>query len=400
MPIVKPGKTIEFTVQGKRGWLIIDTLIMGKSWGGVRINPYSSMAEAMILARTLTLKTALAGIPIGGAKTCIAADPGSVDKDKLIEKLAEILGPIVLSGLYIPGTDMGFAEEDLQNFYRMIGMKPRYGLHKPSGKLSWTGLAVAESLHTSIIEVVKKGDHDCYETVALEGIGNMGSAAAHILSRKGFRVIAVSNRFHTLINYEGIDVDHLLELKHAWGEECLRRYSVTTPGSKLASPHELFNVEADIIVPGAGVLEIDKPLKCKIIAPIANYPISLSKIILFEKTGIKVVPDIISTAGGAIGSALSLFTDDFNLIKATIIELTRRNLKKIITAAERNSTTWTEQAYKIAEQRIKTLKKLGPIWLPSYVSPIVRAAQRSGLPFIKRLKRTLTKVIEPNPLMQ
>lgn len=103
------------------------------------MHPSASESEAMILARMITLKSALAGIPIGGAKTCIAADPLSIEKKQLIERLSKILGKSVLKGFYIPGTDMGFGENDLQQFYNRLKTRPLHTLHKSSKVLSLTG---------------------------------------------------------------------------------------------------------------------------------------------------------------------------------------------------------------------------------------------------------------------
>lgn len=43
--VVAPGKVVEFSVLGKRGWLAIDTLVLGRYWGWVRIHPWVSRLD-------------------------------------------------------------------------------------------------------------------------------------------------------------------------------------------------------------------------------------------------------------------------------------------------------------------------------------------------------------------
>ena len=64
---------------GMRGFVIIDNLSLGPGKGGIRMTPTISKEEVFRLARTMTWKNSLAGLPFGGAKSGIIADPRNFD---------------------------------------------------------------------------------------------------------------------------------------------------------------------------------------------------------------------------------------------------------------------------------------------------------------------------------
>src|SRR3989344_2003137 len=73
---------------GMEGFLVIDNTSLGNGKGGIRMTPGVTEEEVFRLARTMTWKNALAGIPFGGAKAGIVWNPESAirsDKIKLVE---------------------------------------------------------------------------------------------------------------------------------------------------------------------------------------------------------------------------------------------------------------------------------------------------------------------------
>lgn len=61
-----------------QGFLVIDNTALGPGKGGIRMTPDVTVEEVARLARTMTWKTALAGIPFGGAKAGLVWRGGSV----------------------------------------------------------------------------------------------------------------------------------------------------------------------------------------------------------------------------------------------------------------------------------------------------------------------------------
>jgi glutamate dehydrogenase/leucine dehydrogenase len=369
-----------------RGWFVSDFIVLGRCWGGVRVQPDVTLAETRLLARDMTLKSAMACIPVGGAKIGIAADPSTVNKKQLVNSLAEQLRIHGYVGKYIPGSDIGFSEGDLNLLNRCIGYSMRYSLHGGKTHLSKTGLAVAESLVASVKSVEELYALDGLKTVALQGFGNIGSAVAYLLHKHGYQIIAVSNKHHTLVAKPYIDVSYLLDLLK-YGDWCLKMYADKMPGSTLMPPDEIFRVDADIHVPGARPLAIRAVPRCRVVAPVANYPISISHARRLEKAGIVVVPDIVSSAGGAIGSALSLSGKSFEENRRLIGRITHLNMVEVFSTARKTGVSLVEQAYAEAWRRFNILRRLGPAGLVSYLERWVIAL---GMDILTSLGRVLT----------
>jgi glutamate dehydrogenase (NAD(P)+) len=94
---------------GLKAVVAIDNVACGPAIGGVRMAPDVSTEEAFRLARAMTFKNAAAGLPHGGGKSVIFADPKMPlrDKERLIRAFA---GAIADLKEYIPGPDMGTNE--------------------------------------------------------------------------------------------------------------------------------------------------------------------------------------------------------------------------------------------------------------------------------------------------
>src|SRR4030042_282634 len=90
--------------------LVVDNTAMGPALGGVRMAPDVTIEECFRLARTMTLKHAVAGLPHGGGKVVVFADPKmpKPNKERLIRALACALRNVPD---YIMAPDMGTDEE-------------------------------------------------------------------------------------------------------------------------------------------------------------------------------------------------------------------------------------------------------------------------------------------------
>ncbi|MEQ9126108.1 MAG: Glu/Leu/Phe/Val dehydrogenase dimerization domain-containing protein, partial [Alphaproteobacteria bacterium] len=81
---------------GLRAILVVDNTACGPAIGGCRMAPDVTLEECFRLARAMTLKNAAAGLPHGGGKSVIAADPHmpAAEKDRLIRAFARAIGEI------------------------------------------------------------------------------------------------------------------------------------------------------------------------------------------------------------------------------------------------------------------------------------------------------------------
>src|SRR3990170_8884709 len=106
---------------GMEGFLVIDNTALGPGKGGIRMTPNVTAEEVYRLARTMTWKNALAGIPFGGAKAGIIW-PGGDDhlKKQFVQSFAKAIKPFLIKK-YIAGPDVNTGEKEMQWFVEAAG---------------------------------------------------------------------------------------------------------------------------------------------------------------------------------------------------------------------------------------------------------------------------------------
>ena len=115
---------------GLKAIVVIDNVACGPAIGGVRMAPDVTLDECFRLARAMTLKNAAAGLPHGGGKSVIAADPrmDRAKKESLIRAFATAIADL---RDYIPGPDMGTDEMCMawvkDETDRAVGLPPAIG---------------------------------------------------------------------------------------------------------------------------------------------------------------------------------------------------------------------------------------------------------------------------------
>jgi glutamate dehydrogenase (NAD(P)+)/glutamate dehydrogenase (NADP+) len=170
---------------GLRGIVVVDNTACGPAIGGVRMAADVSLGEVLRLARAMTLKNAAAGLPHGGAKAGIVADPKTADKPRLIRAFARAIRTAVD---YIPGPDMGTDESCMGWVFDEIGRAvglPRVLGGIPLDEIGATGYGLAQcaEVAASFCSLKLQG-----ATLAIEGFGNVGRPAALFLEKMGVRL--------------------------------------------------------------------------------------------------------------------------------------------------------------------------------------------------------------------
>ncbi len=359
-----PEKVLEVwdSNTGMHGWLVIDNRILGPAKGGIRMTPTITAEEVFRLARTMTWKCAAAGLPFGGGKSGIAADPSKLStkqKKEIIQAFARAIKPLCPSQ-YIAGPDMGTGEQEMGWFAQAVGSwractgKPATMCVKPGVKCGIpheygsTGFGVA---HSTVIALEHAGLDLKKTTIAIEGFGNVGSFAAKFLSEFGAKVVAVSDSKGCIYNSEGLDFGRLEKVKKATGS--VINY---TPG-RILRGEELFELPVDVLIPAAQPDVINEKnvdrIKAKIIVEAANIPATPEIEERLHKRGILVVPDFVANAGGVISSYAEYRGYNpkqmFRLVERRI----RANTALVLERARKAGIKPRDAAMEIAIERIK-----------------------------------------------
>lgn len=350
---IGPEKIIEVhdAKSGMHGFLVIDNTNLGPGKGGFRMTPSVSKEEVARLARAMTLKTAMAELPFGGAKGGVVANSKELTKEKkkeIVEAYANALKSVCPS-LYVSAPDMNIGEEEMKWFADANGdLKSCTGKPKELGgiphELGSTGFGVFHSAKTAI-EHLGMNVKDI--SFVVEGFGNVGLFAAKYMTEAGAKLVGASDSRGLVYNKDGIDFKKL--------EEAKKKGSVLDYGGEARKSDEILDLEADVLITAAipdliKEKDIDR-LKFKIIIEGSNIPMN-EKVEEKLKNKILIVPDFVANAGGVISSYVEyagLGEDKmFNLVKEKVVN----NTKLVLEKAKEKRISPRKAAMKIARERV------------------------------------------------
>ena len=78
-----------------KGWVVINSLRGGAAGGGTRMRKGCNLKEVLSLAKTMEVKFAVCGPPIGGAKSGIDFDPEDPRKDGVLRRWYQAVAPLL-----------------------------------------------------------------------------------------------------------------------------------------------------------------------------------------------------------------------------------------------------------------------------------------------------------------
>ena len=283
---------------------------LGPYKGGLRYHPDVNIEEFRWLARLMSLKTSLVGLPLGGAKGGIDCDPRLLSRKELqqltryfVRKVHRDIGP----NLDIPAPDVGTNAQIMawihDEYSTIYGFSPAAVTGKPIqiggaiGRETATGYGVA-----IVMEEYAKHQAEALEgaTVVIQGFGNVGRHAARALAKKGARIVAVSDRGGAVFKEGGLDIDAVCAHKD-------RTRSVAgVVGAESIAAATLFALDCDYLVPAAIGHDIDvaeaKLISARVVVEAANNPTTYEAAQVLMEKGVVVLPDILVNPGGVIVS--------------------------------------------------------------------------------------------------
>lgn len=349
---------------GMRGVLVIDNTARGMGKGGTRMSPTLSITEVARLARTMTWKWAAVDLYHGGAKAGILGDPASQDKENILRAFARALRNEVPEE-YVFGLDMGLTESDAAIFVDELGDRgAAVGLPGALGGLPYdelgvTGYGVAEATDAAARTI---GLPIVGASVAIQGFGAVGQAAAARLVELGAVVTAVSTARGAVLDPEGLDISHLAKLRSESGDDCVLEYGGAVDAA------QALEAPAQILVPAAREDVIDHELaqrtEAQLIVEGANLPTTPAARQVLHERGVTVVPDFIANAGGIVAAAHSMdtrrspFTVDPADVFSMISTKMRANAEAVVVDSKRRGITPHEAAQLIAQERVLDAMRL------------------------------------------
>lgn len=360
---------------------------LGPYKGGLRFHPKVNKDEVVALSLWMSLKTAVVGIPMGGAKGGIAVDPKVLTEEQLEQisreyarKVFDILGP----DKDIPAPDVNtnpkiidwMTDEYVKIASRNKDLRPKNELYATFTGKAKNGLAGrTEATGFGGVVVLKELSKKLKlnpksTTVAIMGFGNVGYYFADLASKAGFRIVAVSDSKGGIIKKSGdgflaLDIPLVFECKNEKGSlnGCYCAGGVCdTRGGQLITNEELLNLPVDILIPAALEDVINENnmqnIKAKIIIEMANGPVTPKAHHYLTENGVIVVPDILANSGGVAASFIEWeqnFKDKIykkGVVLKRLEEMMIKAFANVWNESVKNKTNLKEASYLFALKKI------------------------------------------------
>jgi glutamate dehydrogenase/leucine dehydrogenase len=311
------GKIVRF-----EGYRVQHSTLRGPAKGGIRFHPNVTVDEVKALATWMTWKCAVVNIPFGGGKGGVTCNPKALslgELERLSRRYASAILPIIGPEKDIPAPDVYTTPQIMAWIMDTYSMNVGYpvtgvvtgkpvSLGGSLGRNEATGRGVFYTVQSSCehLGIAVKGAR-----VVVQGFGNAGSIAAHLLDSAQAVVIAASDSTAALYNRHGLDIPKLMMHKERTGT--LKGF----PGAEEITPAELLALECEILIPAALENTITEhnagAVKTRILAEAANGPVTPEADRILESKGVFLIPDILCNAGGVTVSYFEWVQDEQHL---------------------------------------------------------------------------------------
>ncbi|WP_394523565.1 Glu/Leu/Phe/Val dehydrogenase [Staphylococcus xylosus] len=301
-----PIRMDDGTVKTFTGYRAQHNHAVGPTKGGIRFHPDVNKEEVKALSMWMTLKCGITNLPFGGGKGGIICDPRQMSNQELerlsrgyVKAISQFVGPesdIPAPDVYTNPQIMSWMMDEYSKINRSNAFAFITGKPLSLGGSQGRNRATALGAVITIEEATKRRNIDIKGSrVAIQGFGNAGSFIAKILHDMGAKIVAISESFKALHDPNGLDVDHLVELKEQHGR-------VTHLFDDAIPKEQLFEVDCDILVPAALSNQITEDnahqIKAKIIAEAANGPTTPEATRILTERDVLIIPDVLASAGG------------------------------------------------------------------------------------------------------
>ena len=303
---------------GVTGVIALHSTALGPAAGGCRLWHYADqaalVADAVRLARGMSYKNALAGLPFGGGKAVLQRPAGAYDRKTMFRVFGDAVA--ALGGSYVTAEDVGTTVADMhtvrEHTPHVAGLDVFPGM--AGGDPSpWTALGVFGCMEAVAHQVLQLDLRDA--TVAVQGIGNVGAGLCRLLAEAGAQLVVA-------------DVD-----------EARAAALAAELGAEVVRVDEILAVKADVLAPCAlgGILHAGSipSIRARLICGGANNQLATEADgqALLDR-GILYAPDYVVNAGGIINVSAEYLRETSDRVRERIGAMPARLLGILSRAAE------------------------------------------------------------------
>ncbi|MEK6251377.1 MAG: Glu/Leu/Phe/Val dehydrogenase dimerization domain-containing protein [Actinomycetota bacterium] len=361
-----PVKLSDGKIHVYSGYRIQHNGARGPYKGGVRFHPEVDIDEVRALASLMSWKTAIAGVPFGGAKGGVNCPADQLERDEVekiarsfMNKIEKVLGPTRDIPAPDVNTDAQVMAWFMDEYGKLHGHTPAICTGKPIelegsyGREAATGRGCVYMFREAAPHL---GLSPADVTFAVQGFGNVGSWAARLMHQLGCRMVAVSDAHGAIRNDAGIDPDAL----HTFVSEGGRLTEFE--GAEPIDADDLVAVECDVFIPAAlgGMIHEGNAdrMSCKMLIEGANSPTTPTADAILNDKGVYIVPDVIANAGGVVVSYfewvqnLQHFRWEEREVNDKLSTIMRRAYREVSARAKEERIPLREASYEVGIERV------------------------------------------------
>jgi leucine dehydrogenase len=271
---------------GLRAVIAVHSSARGPAMGGCRLwrypDPAAALADALRLSEGMSLKNAMAGLPLGGGKSVILGPLSDVPSARAAALRAFGRAIDAMGGRYVTAEDVGVTVADMAQIARetrhVSGVTAAGGVGgDPS---PYTARGVLRGIEAAAQRVFGRSDLDGLR-VGIQGVGNVGGQLARLLAGQGARLVVAD-----------IDPERQARLANETGAET-------------ACLSDILTADVDVLAPcalgGAITARVAGTVSARIVAGAANNQLATPEAgEMLHRRGIVYVPDYVANAGGII----------------------------------------------------------------------------------------------------
>lgn len=361
-----------------KGYRAVHNDAIGPGKGGIRIHPDVNPDEVKALSIWMTFKCGVMGVPYGGAKGGIVADPLTLSQGEL-----ERLSRGYIQGIYkyigektdIPAPDVGTNGQIMawmvDEYIKLTGATTLgviTGKPVPWGGSEGRNEATGFGVGVIIREAAKKIGLDITKsTVSIQGFGNVGRYTVKNIERQGAKTVALSEwdqslGAYAIYNADGLDYREMAD----YIDE--HHSLLDFPKSKRISMEEFWSLEVDIIIPAALENAIQEEeaqaINAKLICEAANGPLTSVADSILKDKGVIITPDILTNAGGVtvsyfewVQNRYGYYWSEQEVEEKQEVEMMKA-FKNLWALKEEYNVTLREAAYMSSVKKIAEVMKL------------------------------------------
>jgi glutamate dehydrogenase (NAD(P)+) len=361
-----PVKLSDGKVHTYSGYRIQHNGARGPYKGGIRFHPEVDIDEVRALASLMTWKTAVAGVPFGGAKGGVNCPAGQLEPTEVqkisrsfMDKVEKVLGPT----RDIPAPDVNTNAQVMawmmDEYGKLHGHTPAIVTGKPIalegsyGREAATGRGCVYMYREAAPHL---GMSPAETTFSVQGYGNVGSWAARIMQQLGCTMVAVSDANGAIRNDEGIDANELYEFISGGGK------ITEFEAAEALDPADLIAVPCGVFIPAAlgGMIHEGNAdrMETRMVIEGANSPTTPAADEILQSKGVYVIPDLMANAGGVVCSYfewvqnLQHFRWDEREVNDKLGNIMRRAYREVSARAREENLPLRQAAYLVGIERV------------------------------------------------